>query len=467
MRSTDADLLVVGCGPVGTTAALLAAQRGLRVIAVDKASGIYPLPRAIGLDAEGQRLLHTAGLADLLAQCSSPMGGAEFVRTDGKRVIGFDLPDGFVGPLGHPPMVAFDQPALDTGLRTAAVAAGVDLRVDVEVVAIDQDLHDNADRVVSRFADGTKIATRWVLGADGASSAIRSMIDVALDDQGFDQPWLVVDTTLLDDALPLPEQVQQICSPERVVTVVRGHRTRRRWEFQLNAGETRDQMLDPATIESLLSPWGSPDQLRVDRAAVYRFHGLVADRFGVHNVFLAGDAAHQMPPFNGQGMNSGLRDADNLTWKLSAVLFDGADPVLLDSYDEERRPHSVAVVAHSCDAGRLIDAIAAGVDVSTDAGYGGGRPFPHLESGYLEPGHHAVGRPLPQPRVDGVPLDEIIGDGFVILSTHPMAAPSPLQPFKVRNVVLPADILEAIVGPGNAVAVRPDRYVHSVFPPAG
>ena len=229
----------------------------------------------------------------------------------------------------------------------------------------------------------------------------------------------------------------------------------------MRPGETRDQMLEPTTIAGLLERWGTPEQLQVDRAAVYRFHGLVAARFRRGNSFLAGDSAHQMPPFNGQGMNSGLRDADNLAWKLDLVRRGHAGNELLDTYELERRAHSIGTVEHSCDAGRLIDDIAAGVDVSPESGYGGGRPTPFLEAGFLEPGHPAVGRQIPQPVIDGVGLDGLLGDGFALLSTQPIEIPSEWTRWGAGAVQVPAGALPFLED-GAVAVVRPDRYVAAV-----
>ena len=192
----------------------------------------------------------------------------------------------------------------------------------------------------------------------------------------------------------------------------------------------------------------------MDRAAWYRFHATVADRLRRGAAFLAGDAAHQMPPFNGQGMCTGIRDAENLSWKLAAVSAGAAGDELLDTYDIERRPHAAGQVAHSADAGRLIDAIASGDTSNLDAGYGGGRPFPHLVSGALIADHPAVGRPLPDP---GSPLPS----GWLVV--HPPGVAPDLgglwttlgaTPLGVETTRLPG-ILDA----DTYVVVRPDRYV--------
>lgn len=449
------DVAVVGFGPTGAMAALRCAQRGLSVVAIDASTDIYPLPRAIALDAEGARLFHTAGLGEAVAQCSTPLRGAEFVDAHRNRVVGFDLPDGFVGNLGHPPSVMFEQPLLEAALRAAAIEAGVDVRLGV--TAQTAELLDGGVRLTT---DAGSIEARWLIGADGASSWTRKHFDISLTDQGYDQPWLVVDTTLLDADLELSPLVQQVCDPARVTTFVPGHGTRRRWEFRLHGDEDPTAMLDQ--VETLLTPWGSPEQLRVDRTAVYRFHALVADQFRLGPVFLAGDAAHQMPPFNGQGMCSGLRDADNLAWKLAQVASGAATDALLDTYEAERRPHSIATVEHTCDAGRLIDAIAAGVDLATEAGYGGGRPAPFVETGVVEGDHPAVGRPFNQPRFGDRLFDDFLGDEFAVVSTAPIAMPAELTALGARSVVVPAHLFPSGWLDGHSIVVRPDRIVAAV-----
>ena len=446
----DADLVVVGCGPVGLMAAIRATQHGLSVIAVDRLTDVYPLPRAIGMDDEIQRLFATAGMLDGLRGCSTPMPGAEFQDRNGTRVIGYDIPPGLVGPNGHPPVVAFDQPSLERLMRTRARDVGVNVRLGTEVTGLtDTTVH----------TDAGDITGRWVLGADGASSFVRKHLGIALEDQGFDESWTVTDTTLLDPDLPLPRNCIQHCDPARVVTFVPGHGTRRRWEFQLLPGETHDEMGSHERVAELLTRWGTPAELQIDRVAVYRFHATVAERFRAGSVFIAGDSAHQMPPFNGQGMCSGMRDADNLAWKLAAVAAERADETLLDTYDLERRPHARGQVEHSADAGRLINAIARGGEAALESGYGGGRSFPHLEAGCVTGDHPRVGHPFPQPIVDGVGFDHLLGDGWAAVTT---ADTEPDLPAGVRRVVADPAHFPGLVEPGVAVLVRPDRYVAAV-----
>jgi 3-(3-hydroxy-phenyl)propionate hydroxylase len=176
-------------------------------------------------------------------------------------------------------------------------------------------------------------------------------------------------------------------------------------------------MVEPGRVWALLGRWITPDDAELVRAVVYRFHATVAERMRDHRIFLAGDAAHQMPPFLGQGLCSGIRDAANLAWKLELVAAGAAGDQLLDSYGDERLPHAAGVVAHAVDTGKLIDQLSGREpqNTSLDAAYGGGRPFPHLEHGLIHGDHPMVGHQLPQPLVDGVLLDELLGTGFAVL----------------------------------------------------
>lgn len=452
----DADVVVVGCGPVGVMAALRCAQRGLRVIAIDSETQVYPFPRAIGMDDEIQDLFARAGLIEPLREHSTPGRGGDFVDASGERVVGIEIPADFVGPLGHPPMTMFDQPNVEAFLRQAAISAGVELRLGIEamgLVAADQN-------VTLELNDGSCLRSRWLIGADGATSKMRDLIGVPLIDQEFDQDWLVVDTTLLDPELTLPPLARQHCHPKRVVTFVPGHQTRRRWEFQLKPHETREHALEPGFLEALLREWARPDQLQIDRVAAYRFHGVVAERFSSGPVFLAGDAAHQMPPFNGQGMCSGMRDAENLAWKFTAVAHGVATPDLLATYDAERRPHATKQVAHSIDAGKLIDAIAYDGERALDSGYGR-RKFPRLEHGVLELGdHRLVGLPLPAPSDDSF----TVGNGWTLLTGPDAPADLPDMWTALGAIVCPINstAFGDTFAPAATVIVRPDRIVAAV-----
>lgn len=454
----DADVLVVGCGPVGVMGALRCAQRGLSVIAIDRSMEVYPLPRAIGMDDEVQDLIDRAGFIESFRTYSTQLPGGEFTDGDGNRVVGIELPLGTTGALGHPPMVTFDQPSLERNLRDVAIAAGVDMRLGIEAGAI-TDLDGGGARVtINGDGSGSAITARWIIAADGAKSTVRSLRDIALLDQGFDQTWLVVDTTLLDSDLPLPSVARQHCDPDRICTLVPGPGRHRRWEFQLRPDEQREDVLTPESIAELLSPWGTPDQLEVNRAAVYRFHATVAETFRDGPVFLAGDAAHQMPPFNGQGMCTGMRDVENLSWKLAAVSVGQLDDAALDTYDEERRPHAAAQVIHAVDAGMLIQAIAHDGVAALESGYGQ-RPFPKLHGAAFDGDHPSVGSVFPAALDASTPF----GDGWRIYWSGAAGdVPDLWRRLGAEVTTDSAESYPSLLTDGHVVVVRPDRYIAAV-----
>lgn len=461
MDVPDADVLVVGGGPVGVMAAILLAQRDFSVRVIERAPQVYDLPRAIVMDDEIQRVFQNVGLSEELLAITTPLQGAEFVRPDGEQIMGNEIPTGIDFPLGHHPAVTYYQPELEALLRSAALRNGVELSLGVEVTAVSQ----SPDRVTVETDDGPATG-QWLVAADGASSTIRKQLGISFVDQGFDQDWLVLDVRLRRPVPTLPRFVQQVCDPERPTTFVVGHADYRRWEFQLQPGETRQEMVEPAKVWELLEPWLTHDDAELIRAVVYRFHATVADSMRDRRIFLAGDSAHQMPPFLGQGLCSGIRDAANLAWKLRVVADGVATDALLDTYGDERLPHATGVVEHAVEAGRLIDELSGRTPNETglDAAYGGGRPFPILSGGMLHGDHAAVGRQFPQPTIDGRRLDELLGSGFAIVVDDV----SILEGLDTRwlshgqVVELSASVVPRVIPVGGAVIVRPDRYVAAV-----
>jgi 3-(3-hydroxy-phenyl)propionate hydroxylase len=470
----DLDLLVVGGGPVGVAMGLFAVRHGLTATVVERVPEVYNKARAIGMDDEIVRLFQTVDLADEILDITTPIHGAEFVDPEGNRLTGIELPPGTLTPLGHPPMNMYFQPTLEALLRERAVEAGVDLLLGHEVTGFEQT--EQGVDVAVRPADATdtrerSMSARWMVGADGASSGVRKMLDVGFVDLGFDQDWLVVDTELTEP-VELSRLAQQICDPARPTTFVPGHDRNRRWEFQIQPDDDRDEIATDDRVWELLEPWINPSNAAITRSVVYRFHSTVAAEMRVGSVFLAGDAAHQMPPFLGQGLCAGFRDVANLVWKLQAVKERRATDRLLDTYDVERRPHVTGVAEHACDTGRLIDQLAGRVesDVGTDSGYGGSRPFPHLTTGVLEGDHPMVGRQMPQPTIDGTRFDVRLGPGFAVVCGETTAVTVPVrdrwEAIGARIVVAP-DALAAIpfVGSGEVIVVRPDRVVATVVAP--
>jgi 3-(3-hydroxy-phenyl)propionate hydroxylase len=446
MRATpsDVDVAIVGCGPVGAVLGNLLGGLGVRVAIVERETEVYRLPRAVHFDGEIMRVFQSIGLAEAIAPCSAPITGMDFVDASGTRLMGYVAPPG-VGPSGWASDYMFHQPDLERALREALDRyPEVELRLGTEVRALaPQDDH------VEVVLPATTIRATYVVGTDGARSLTRAAIGSTLDDYGFDQPWLVVDA-VRRRPLDLPTAVVQYCDPARPATFVPPGGPHCRWELMVLPGEDEQELLDPGRVADLLAPWIAPDDVEITRAAVYTFHALVAREWRRDRLLLAGDSAHQMPPFLGQGMCAGIRDAANLAWKLAAVLQDGAPDRLLDTYQSEREPHVRAVIESAVAAGSIIQTTDPGLAHDRDEllrADGGAEP-PELALPPLGPGvHRSAGVPLPQ--CDG--SDARLGPGPTLVAARPVGIDG--------VVVLPhlADWLSA--RDADVALVRPDRYV--------
>jgi 3-(3-hydroxy-phenyl)propionate hydroxylase len=341
-------VVIVGAGPVGVTAATLLGQYGVDCLILDRWDGVYPQPRAVHLDDEIYRILVRLGIAEQFAAVSRPTRGLQLIDRNHRVFAVFDRA-GDNGRHGHPKANMFDQPDLEQLLRTNLKdQPTVTLRGNVEVTDVTQ---DGQGRVRVDFTDRLtgeheSVLATYVLGCDGANSVVRTAIGATMEDLKFEQRWLVIDVASLVE-LDQWEFAHQLCDPERAATYMRIGETRYRWEFRLLEGETAADFESIEALQPLIGPWVQEipcDQLELVRVAEYHFRAQLADRWRDRNVFLLGDAAHLTPPFIGQGLCSGLRDAMNLSWKLAAVLSGDLPPSLLDTYEIERKPHARALI---------------------------------------------------------------------------------------------------------------------------
>lgn len=334
------DVAVVGLGPVGATLANLLALRGLSVLALDREADIYRLPRAIHFDGECMRVFQAVGIADELVPNLVVAPGMKFIDAQGRLLIDWPRPTG-IGPQGWHASYRFHQPTLEEALRRRlAEHAAVDVRLRHEVFSVEP----QADHVALRLEDmsrGKLLRTqaRFVVGCDGARSTVRRFMGTELEDLESHERWLVVDVVLNRDKPELGDHSIQFCDPARPATYVRGPGMRRRWELMLLPGEDAQAMCRPEVVWQLLSRWITAEEATLERPAAYTFHSVVAKGWRKDRLLLAGDAAHQTPPFMGQGMCAGIRDASNLAWKLADVIAGVAGDGLLDTYESERSPH--------------------------------------------------------------------------------------------------------------------------------
>ena len=451
--STDVDVAIVGYGPVGNALAILLAQLGRTVSVLERWPQPYPLPRAVHFDHEVGRILQSCGIGDELRKISEPADLYEWRNATGRTLLRFGSAGD--GPSGWPASSMFNQPELEQLLDRRARELGVDVRRGVEVTGIDQ----QGNRVAVTGADGTNVSAQYVIGCDGANSTVRTLTGLPVTDLGFFYDWLIVDV-ILDEPRVFDPINLQICDPARPTTVVSGGPGRRRWEFMRLPHESLDELNDEVCAWELLAPWDvHPGNARLVRHAVYTFNARYAEEWRAGRVFLAGDAAHLMPPFAGQGMCSGLRDAANLAWKLDLVLGDLASDALLHSYQSERLPSAKAAIEFSMELGNVIcvpdPAEAAARDEAMAAGVGD-QPapapgLPDLTTGFIHPTAPHAGRQLVQGKDQGRPFDDVHGNSW-------------------RLVVLPADVdcigrderawFESIGGRVVALANPDPLYVH-------
>ena len=472
-RPEAVDVCLVGYGPVGATLANLLADCGLSVLVLEREAGIYLLPRALHFDDEVMRLFQTLGLAERILPHTHVSPGMRFVDSGGRLILDWSRPME-IGPLGWNASYRFHQPNLEAQLRTAASnKPNIDVRLRAEVFAIDQ----GADTVTVRFEETSSGAlrearARYVVGCDGARSLVRRLIGSPLRDLGFHEPWLVVDVMLKRDLPALGDYSVQFCDPERAATYVRGVGKRRRWEIALLPGEDPAFMTSPDRVWALLRRWISPDDAELERIACYTFHSTIAEQWRAGRLLIAGDSAHQTPPFLGQGLCAGLRDVGNLAWKLDRVLKGRASAELLDTYQSERAPHVREYIDLAVRLGGLINTRAA--EAAVPGGLARAEPArmqsikPRLGPGLAGGVSDLTGQVAPQPVLsDGSRLDDRVGYRYAALLAPGMAATltnSLIDRLQRKDVVIVADECPELqtwltANRVSGVMVRPDRYV--------
>ncbi|HEY4342750.1 MAG TPA: bifunctional 3-(3-hydroxy-phenyl)propionate/3-hydroxycinnamic acid hydroxylase [Parvibaculum sp.] len=477
MAVEKADVLIAGLGPVGAALAVYLARMGISVIAIERDTEVYPMPRAAHLDHETMRLLHLAGGADAVLSASQPLSTYEFRAASGELLMGFRPKPGNAST-GFPTSSMFHQPTLEHALRARLASEPLaTARTGHALVHYEADGNGVSAEVKGPNGAYT-VEARFLVGCDGGNSLVRKLAGIELDDMGFDEPWLVIDTRLTNGAVRLTTVGLQLCDPKRPVTSMPMAPGRHRWEFMMLPGETAEEISRTDRIAELIAPFADPAHVEIERRAVYRFHAVIAREWRKGRVLLAGDAAHQMPPFMGQGLCSGVRDAANLGWKLAAVLKGHADMALLDTYQPERAPHVQAITEMAVFMGKVVctqnEAEAAARDRDMLAKVEGERvgPMPGLAglSVGIVPGYASSGAVFPEPRLAGearLRLDDVAGVAPLLITRAPSSAASAAAVFAARGGYV-TDVsrladgdgdLARAMGEAEAVLVRPDRHI--------
>ncbi|MDT5337526.1 MAG: 3-(3-hydroxy-phenyl)propionate hydroxylase, partial [Mycobacterium sp.] len=351
-------VVIVGAGPTGVTTATLLARYGIDSLLLDRWNGVYAQPRAVHMDDEVYRIFARIGIADQIAAISRPCLGLRLVDKNMTELAEFSR-DTALSSNGFPQANMFDQPDLEAVLRAnLAHFPEVELRGDAEVTGVVDGGAGPIHVTYRDRLDGTEhvVETDYVLGCDGANSLVRASMGSTMRDMRFEQRWLVVDVATATD-LHQWEGVHQVCNPDRAGTYMRIGDTRYRWEFRLLPDETVADFDTIATLRPLIAPWvtGIRDaDLELVRVTEYTFRAQLADDWRRGNVFLLGDAAHLTPPFIGQGMGAGIRDAANLSWKLAGVLNGDLVHGVLDTYQRERKPHARSMIRLALGVGRSM-----------------------------------------------------------------------------------------------------------------
>jgi 3-(3-hydroxy-phenyl)propionate hydroxylase len=498
--ANDYQVVVVGFGPSGAVASCLLGSHGLRTLAIDRLRDVYDKPRAIAIDHEIMRHLDNLGVAGRVLPYVAPFPASQHFGAQGQLIRRIDMvPEPY--PQGYVPSMVFTQPPVEAAIRAhAASYPSVSVELGVELLGLEQGkdgvlLHLRGDDGRSKT-----VSADYVIACDGASSGIRQQLGIQCNDLVFDEPWLVVDLRVHEEALlKLPATAAQYCDPARPTTYIVGPGNHRRWEIMLLPGEDPQHMEQPEQVWRLLKRWLTPDQATLWRAASYRFHALVAQEWRRGRVFLAGDAAHQQPPFIGQGMCQGLRDVTNLVWKLARVVSGQSGDALLDSYGAERRAHVIKLTSRIKEIGHVIcerDPEAAKARDARILGEGGGiartitrqEIVPPLECGLLAPGHRASGTLFPQPwlrdSAGRVRMDARYGAGWrLVIDGRRALQPSAQTKEHARGITMQTITIAPDYGCGGeaqareldgvvagwfdahscrAAVIRPDHYVYGV-----
>ena len=478
------DVAVIGYGPTGATAANLLGRMGLRVLVVERDPDVYGRARAISTDEEVMRVWQSVGLSERLQQDMLPDRPLQFVDADGIPFLALRVtPRG----CGHPPQQFLYQPAVDHVLREGVRRfPNVDVLLEHECLRV-VNSGDDVEVMLADLRTDTfkRLRATYVIAADGGSSPTRGQLGVGYAGRTYTERWVVIDTKVHKE-WAAHDRLRFHCNPSRPTVDCPTPLGHHRWEYPARTDEDDRHLLHDEEIWKVLADQGiTAEHVEILRAVIYSHHVRVADRWRVGRVFLAGDAAHAMPPWIGQGMSAGVRDVANLCWKLAAVLNGQAPDSLLDTYQVERMPHVTEVTRRACLVGRLITERNRIITAARNHVMRGLTRVPGADSVlqkllwipdaryrqgfFAADNHRAAGWQIPQPWVADttgarVRLDDVLAGQWAVLHT---GAPQPgTQEWTARGVPAihlsePTLIRWLRRRKAATVVVRPDGFIYA------
>ncbi len=462
------DVIIVGLGPTGGTLANLLALNGFSILILEREKNLYALPRAVHFDDEIMRVFQTIGITKKFLKNTIINKGTKFVNSNGKVLLDWPRPKS-ITENGWYPSYRFHQPDLEKNLRNRLKTfKKVKLMQNTEVTKI----KNNKNSVDLFFKSKNKIhkaSSKYVIGCDGARSTTREQMGSVLDNLGFTQKWAVVDLILKKNKNKLPDRTIQYSNSERPATYCRNVGKRRRWEFAIQNNENEKEILSDKYIWNFLKPWLSPKEAYLERKAIYIFQSAIARKWRKGRIFIAGDAAHLMPPFMGQGMCAGIRDASNLAWKISLCIKNKHDGKFLDTYQTERFSNAKEYIETTMRMGEFVNAVGSeNITDNISSGPDGTKSMqsikPKLGIGLGSNKDKNRGKIFPQLKMkNGKRLDEKFSKSPLLLTSSKLAKKVSLkiQSITDKDIKGLSNLLKTYKA--KAIIVRPDRFILKTY----
>ena len=351
------DVIIIGYGPPGGRLASLLVKSNLSVLILEKEKSLYPLPRAVHFDDEIMRVFETIGIKEKFKKFTIINKGTKFIDKNGKVLLDWPRPRE-ITENGSYPSYRFHQPDFERVIRNHLKRyKNFSFKQNSNVIKI-----QNTKNYVEIIFEDTEtfkqdiLRCKYLVGCDGANSITRKKINSQFDNLGFNQKWAVIDLILKKNK-KLPDRTIQYANSKRPATYCRNVGKRRRWEFAIKNNENEKKVVSDNFIWNFLKPWLKSSEAKIERKAIYTFQSAIAKKWRKERIFLAGDAAHLMPPFMGQGMCAGVRDASNLAWKINHCIKQGHNEKLLNSFQSERFSNVKEYIQTTMKMGEFINAM--------------------------------------------------------------------------------------------------------------